>query len=353
MLENRKRYTIKDIAEQSGVSLSTVSLVLNGNPRISAATRDRVHQTIQRLGYQPNRMARALAWRHSRTLGILVPQIRRAFADVYFGEIVSGIYDRASKLGYKIMLEVASSKFIESKEYLQLFDQKFVDGILMIGANAKHEFLSEMVDSSRPLLMVNSYSKEWDANYVVSNYRYGAWQAAQHLVQLGHRRIGFIAGGIGAIQTSQDVCESFNEVLREWGIEPDPQLMVDGLLTEDGGMKAAEQLLRYDSQVTAMFALNDKMALGAMKKLNELGLQVPRDIAVVGFDDISLASYSIPSLTTVHQPLYEIGKLSCERLIELIHGRIDRVNEVLPIYLVVRDSCGAKLKQSQSAATRV
>ncbi len=353
MPEIRKRYTIRDIAEQSGVSISTVSMVLNGNPRVRATTRDRVHKTIQRLAYQPNRMARALAWRRSRTLAILIPQISRAFADVYFGEIVSGIYDRASKLGYKIMLEVASSKFIESKEYLELFDQKFVDGILMIGANAKHDFLSEMVDISRPLLMVNSYSMEWDANYVVSNYRYGAWQAAQHLVQLGHRRIGFIAGGIGTIQTSQDVCESFNEVLREWGIDQDPRLMADGLLTEDGGMKAAEQLLRYDSQITAMFALNDKMALGAIKKLNEHGLQVPRDIAVVGFDDIPLASYSIPSLTTVHQPLYEIGKLSCERLIELIHGRIDRVNEVLPIYLVVRDSCGARLKQNQSVVARV
>jgi DNA-binding LacI/PurR family transcriptional regulator len=295
-------------------------------------------------------MARALAWRHSRTLGIIVPQIRRAFADVYFGEIVSGIYDRASKLGYKIMLEVASSKFIESKVYLQLYEQKFVDGILMIGANANHSFLSEMVDSSCPLLMVNSYSREWDANYVVSNYRYGAWQAAQHLMQLGHRRIGFIAGGVGAIQTSQDVCEAFHEVLREWGIVQDPQLMVDGLLTEEGGMKAAEQVLRCDPSVTALFALNDKMALGAIKKLNELGLQVPRDVAVVGFDDIPLASYSVPSLTTVHQPLYEIGKLSCERLIELIHGRTDRVNEVLPIYLVVRDSCGARLKESRSIA---
>ncbi len=347
--DKKKRYTIKDIAEQSGVSLSTVSLVLNGNPRISAATRDRVHETIARLGYQPNRMARALAWRHSRTLGILVPQLRHAFADVYFGEIVSGIYDRASKLGYKIILEVASAKFVESKEYLQLYDQKFVDGILMIGASSKHQFLAEMVDSSRPMLMVNSYSKEFDTNYVVSNYRYGAWQAAQHLVHLGHRRVGFITGGLAEIQTSQDIYESFTEVLKERGIPLTPELMVDGWLTEEGGMKAAEQLMRQDSQITAIFALNDKMALGAIKKLNELGLNVPQDIAVVGFDDIPQASYSIPSLTTVHQPLYEIGKLSCERLIELIHGRIDRVNEVIPIYLVVRESCGAKLKQAAAA----
>jgi len=345
MTAQKRRYTIKDIAEQSGVSLSTVSLVLNGNPRISGATRDRVHKTIERLGYQPNRMARALAWRHTRTLAVLVPQLRHAFADVYFGEIVSGIYDRASKLGYKILLEVARTEFTESKEYLQLFDQKFVDGILFIGANSKHHFLQDFGDRTRPFLLVNNYSKEFDLDYVVSNYRYGAWQATQHLMHLGHQRIGFISGGLAEIQTSRDIFESFHEVLGEHGIEPNPELVVDGWLTEEGGMKAAEELLQKDPQLSAIFALNDKMALGAIKKLNELGLRVPHDVAVVGFDDIPQASYAIPGLTTVHQPLYEIGKLSCERLIELIHGKVDRVQEVIPIYLVVRESCGAKLKE--------
>jgi DNA-binding LacI/PurR family transcriptional regulator len=344
MNEPRKRYTIKDIAEQSGVSLSTVSLVLNDNPRISQTTRDRVLETIERLGYQPNRMARALAWRHSRTLAVLVPQLRHAFADVYFGEIVSGICDRAAKLGYKILLEVARSEFIENKEYLQLYEQKFVDGILFIGANSRHQFVADFSDGSQPFLMVNNYSREHDLNYVVSNYRYGAWQAAMHLLRLGHRRIGFIAGGLSEIQTSRDIFEAFKEVLDEQGVEFSPRLMADGLLTEEGGMKATEELLRNDSQITALFALNDKMALGAMKKLSELGLRVPHDVAVVGFDDIPQASYSIPSLTTVHQPLYEIGKLACERLVELVHGNVARVQEVIPIYLVVRESCGAKAK---------
>ena len=350
MNEPRKRYTIKDIAEQSGVSLSTVSLVLNNNPRISQATRDRVLKTIERLGYQPNRMARALAWRHSRTLAVMVPQLRHAFADVYFGEIVSGICDRAAKLGYKIMLEVARTEFIENKEYLQLYEQKFVDGIMFVGANSRHQFVQDFADGQRPFLMVNNYSKEHDLNYVVSNYRYGAWQAAMHLLRLGHRRIGFISGGMNEIQTSQDVFEALKEVLVEHKLELSPQMIVDGWLTEEGGMKAAEELLRNDSQITALFALNDKMALGAIKKLNELGLRVPQDIAVVGFDDIPQASYSIPSLTTVHQPLYEIGKLACERLVELVHGNVSRVQEVIPIYLVVRESCGAKMKES--ATTR-
>ena len=351
MSESKKRYTIKDVAEQSGVSLSTVSLVLNDNPRISQATRARVLKTIERLGYQPNRMARALAWRHTRTLAILVPQLRHTFADVYFGEIVSGIYDRASRLGYKILLEVARNEFIENKEYLQLYDQKFIDGIMFIGANSRHRFIAELADGTRPFMLVNNYTKEFDLNYVVSNYRYGGWQAAKHLVRLGHQRIGFISGGVAEIQTSQDILESFKEVLEESVIAYDPKLIVDGWLTEEGGIKAAEELLRQNPDVTAIFALNDKMALGAMKKMNELGLRVPQDVAVVGFDDIPQASFAIPGLTTIHQPLYEIGKLACERMVELIHGKVSRVQEVIPIYLTVRESCGARLKEAPAIKT--
>lgn len=335
MATSKRRYTIKDIAEQSGVSLSTVSLVLNGNPRISAVTRDRVHATMKRLGYQPNRMAQALAWKHTRTLAVMVPQLRHAFADVYFGEIVSGIHDKAAKLGYKVLLEIARPDFIDSREYLRVYDQKYIDGMLFIGANAKHKFIADFADRSRPFLLVNSYSKEHDVNYVVSNYKYGAWQAAKHLEQLGHRRVGFIGGALSEIQTSHDIFESFSEVIK-------PTVVVDGWLTEEGGMKATEQIVASDRDVTAIFALNDKMALGAIRKLTELDRRVPEDIAVVGFDDIPQAAFSVPSLTTVHQPLYEIGKQSCERLIELIHGKVDRVQEVLPIYLTVRESCGAQ-----------
>jgi LacI family transcriptional regulator len=342
MEETKRRYTIKDIAEQSGVSLSTVSLVLNGNPRISPATRERVLQTMERLGYQPNRIARSLAWKHTRTLAVMMPQLRHAFADVYFGEIISGIYDKACKLGYKVLLEIARSEFIESREYLRIYDQKYIDGMLFIGANARHKFIGEFADKKRPFILVNSYSKQFDVNYVVSNYKYGAWQAAQHLRRLGHTNVGFIGGGLNEIQTSQDIYESFREVI-------EPRLLVDGWLTEEGGMKAAAEIIQADPTITAIFALNDKMALGAIRKLTELGRRVPEDIAVVGFDDIPQASFSIPSLTTVHQPLYEIGKQSCERLIELIHNKVERVQEVIPIYLTVRESCGANLRISKPA----
>lgn len=340
----KRRITIKDIAAESGVSLSTVSLVMNNNPRISQATRERVLQTIERLGYQPNRMARALAWRRSRTLAVLLPQLRHTFADVYFGEILSGIHDRASKLGYKIMLEVARQEFVERKEHLQLFDQKIVDGILFVGANERHRFLADFADGQRPFLLVNNYSKVHPLNYVVSNYRYGAWQAAQHLVRLGHRHIGCIAGGLSEIQTSRDILDAFREVLAEQRIPFSDDWLADGWLTEEGGAKATASLLERHPELTAIFALNDKMALGAIRQLTDQHIRVPEDVAVVGFDDIPQASYAVPSLTTVHQPLYEIGKLACERLIELIHGRLSHVREVLPIYLQIRESCGAKLK---------
>jgi LacI family transcriptional regulator len=346
MKSAKNRCTIKDIAERSGVSISTVSLVLNNNPRISSATRERVRKTIQRSGYQPNRMARTLAWQHTRTLAVLLPQLKHGFADIYFGEIVSGIYDRACELGYKILLEVARTEFVETKEYLRLVDQKFVDGILFIGASSQHRFVEDFADGTRPMLMVNNYSKEIDLNYVVSNYRLGACQAAQHLLRLGHERIGVISGGLLEIQTCQDILESFKEALAEHHIILDPDLIINGRLTEEGGMNAAALMLRQGPQPTAIFALNDKMALGAIKTLNELDIRVPQDIAVIGFDDILQASFSIPSLTTIHQPLYEIGKQSCERLIGLIRHKVERVREVVPVYLVVRESCGAKTKDA-------
>ena len=217
--------------------------------------------------------------------------------------------------------------------------------MLFIGANARHRFLEAFADGTRPLLLVNNYSKEFSLNHIVSNYRYGAWQAAKHLVRLGHRQIGCIVGGLPEIQTSQDMVESFREVMAENKITLTPDLMADGYLTEEGGLKATEQLLKDHPDITAIFALNDKMAFGAIRKLNELGHRVPEGIAVVGFDDIPQASYSIPSLTTVHQPLYEIGKQACERLIELIHGKVAQVQEVIPIHLIVRESCGARLKE--------
>jgi LacI family transcriptional regulator len=342
----KQRVTIQDIAKASGVSLSAVSLVLNDNPRISETTRKRVLRVIDELGYQPNQMARALASRRSRTLAVLVPQLRHAFADVYFGEIVSGIYDKASRLGYRILLEVARAQFLEEKQHLRLFDQCTIDGMLFIGATTRHKFLQDFTDGNHPLLLVNSYSREYDLNYVVSNYRYGTWQATQHLLRLGHRKIGFISGGLQDIQTSRDIYETFREVLDENGVEFSERLVVDGFLTEEGGRRATEELLRTSRDITAIFALNDKMALGAIKKLHEMGLRVPDDVSVVGFDDIPQASYSIPGLTTVHQPLYEIGKLACQRLIELVHKKVQRVQEVIPIYLVVRESCGARLKEN-------
>ncbi|NQU11391.1 LacI family DNA-binding transcriptional regulator [bacterium] len=341
-----KRCTIKDIAAQSGVSLSTVSLVMNQNPRISAATRERVLATIARLGYQPNRQARSLARQRSHTLAVLVPQLRRAFADVYFGEIVSGIYDRAVKFGYKVLLEVVRKEFLESKEHLQLFEQKVIDGMLFLGANARHTFVADFVNHPYPFLLVNTCSPQYPLHHVVSDYRYGAWQATMHLVRLGHRRIGVLAGGLADIQTSQDLLASFQDVVREYHLEFGPDLLVDGWLTEEGGFKAAGELLRQHPGVTAIFALNDKMAIGAVRAIHHLGRRCPDDVAVVGFDDIPQASFCVPALTTVRQPLYEIGKLSCERLIELVRGRTEPVRDIIPIQLVVRESCGAQRREA-------
>ena len=174
-------------------------------------------------------------------------------------------------------------------------------------------------------------------DHVMCDYRGGAEQVMNYLLQLGHRKIGLITGAPEAF-TARDVIAMYEQKLRAAGLDPPPTMRADGRFTEDGGAKAAEKILERHPDVTAVFAGNDKMALGAMHQLRRRGRSIPGDVSVVGFDDLGHSAFVNPSLTTVHLPLYEVGTLACERLVERVHGKIDRVADRLPTHLVVRDS---------------
>src|SRR5687768_12192401 len=161
-----------------------------------------------------------------------------------------------------------------------------------------------------------------------------------YLLQLGHRRIGFINAAASEIRTSRDVGDVYRQKLESVGVTPDPQWVEDGKFTEEGGAKAAQAILDRDKDVTALFAGNDKMAVGALHYLTRNGVEVPGQVSVVGFDDLRHAAFVTPALTTVHLPLYEVGALACERLIERAHGKTERVVERLPTHLIVRESTG-------------
>lgn len=330
--------SLRDVARLADVSVATVSMVLNDNPRISRATQLRVQQVIDKTGYRPNRLAQSLSGRYTNVLAVLLPALRHGFGDAYFGELISGVCDKAGKMGYKVMLEQAKPEFIKERRHIEMYERRFVDGILAMGVNDRHQFLSEFADRKYPLLVTDNYfANQWDLDYVVCNYTLGAVQVMDYLAQLGHRKIGLIHGYTG-VRTARDITEVFADKQNSRGLDASASWHQDGRFTEEGGAQAAATLLKHHPDLTAIVAGNDKMALGAMHYLYSQGIDVPGQISVVGFDDLQQSAYVRPSLTTVHLPLYEAGALACERLIERIRGSIERVAETLQTHLVVRAS---------------
>jgi LacI family transcriptional regulator len=331
------KVTIGAVARQAKVSVATVSMVLNKNPRISAATQLRVQQVVDELGYRPNRLAQSLSSKYTQVLAVLVPPLQHGFGDPYFGELISGICDRAGKLGYKVMLEQAKPDFIRKKEHLEIFERRYVDGVLCLGMSDRHPFLTDFVGHRCPVVVVDNYFPQWNLDYVVSDYRAGTEQAMNYLLQLGHRKIGLIAAA-QEITTSRDLLTMFRQKLEHAGLNPQENWVVDGRFTEVGGAEAAGQLLERHSDMTAILAGNTKMTLGAVHHITRSGRKVPEDISVVGFDDLRHSAFVTPALTTVHLPLYEVGVRACGRLVERVHGTIDNVADVLGTHLVVRES---------------
>jgi LacI family transcriptional regulator len=339
---------LRDVARLAKVSVATVSMVINDNPRISRATHMRVQRLIERLGYRPNRLAQSLSSKYTQVMAILLPALRHAFADAYFGELISGICDRAGKLGYKVILEQAKPEFIKSRQHVEIFERRYVDGILALGCNDRHHFLKDFAEGQYPLVVVDNIFNQWNLDYVVCDYRSGAEQVMNYLLQLGHRKVGLITAA-PEIRTARQILDVYREKLTAVNVAPEDGWIADGRFTEEGGADAAEAILSKHPDVTALFAGNDKMALGAMHHLSRRGINVPRDVSVVGFDDLKHAGFITPALTTVHLPLYEVGALACEKLVERVHGSVDRVAETLPTHLIMRESTGIAATLSATA----
>ncbi len=332
-----RKVGIRDIARQADVSVATVSMVINANPKISRATAIRVQRIMDQLGYQPNRLAQSLSSKYTRVLAAMLPPLKHPFADAYFGELLSGICDRAARLGHKVMLEHAKPDFVREGKHVELFERRFVDGVLLLGFHDRHHFLQELAKRGYPTVSVNNRFEAWAMDHVVCDYASGAEQVMNMLLQLGHRKIGLIIGAPEA-HTTRQVLDVFTRRCQQAGLDVADSWRADGRFTEEGGADAVAELRARHADMTAIFAGNDKMALGAMSRLQRDGANVPGDVSVVGFDDIHHTAYVNPALTTVHLPLYECGARACERLIERVRGKIETVNDVLPTHLVLRES---------------
>ena len=321
----KARASIRDVARESGVSLTTVSLILNKNDqRISEATRQRVLQAMDKLKYTPSRLARGLPTRRANTLAVLVPALQNAFADVYFGEIISGIYDVAADRRYRILLEVARREYVQRKEYLMLLEDCSVDGILFIGATEEHTWLADFHANDRPLMLVNNHFAQYRLNHVLCDYEQAGRLAADHLADLGHTRIGHISGPSDVVATSRDLSDAFYAQLHDRGVSISDQMVVEGLFQVETGKLACDELLKRNPSLTAIFAGNDKMALGSYRSLRESGRTPGKDVAVIGCDDIPNAAIADPPLTTIRMNFFEVGAVACRTLLDRIEAAAPR-----------------------------
>jgi len=334
--------TIQHIAELAEVSRSTVSRVLNDHPSVRPEVRDRVLQVIGEQGYAPQAAARSLASKRTNTLGLLIPRSAAViFSDPFFGQIIQGMTEASSKRGYFMLLSMVTAE-MERDFYMRVLRSRSVDGLLMVSSDIDDPILPLLIKDNLPLMMIGNHPYLNPVNWIDSENREGARTATNHLVGLGHRRIAAITGFL-QMSSAIDRFNGYKQALLEANIPVTAELIEHGDYTQESGYLAMQKLLTVTPRPTAIFSANDMMAMGALRAIHEAGLRVPADIAIVGFDDIPMAPFANPPLTTMRQPIAEMGALAANTLIDQLENLAEPGAHVrLPTRLVVRASCGAE-----------
>jgi len=332
----KARPTIYDVARLAGVSTATVSRALNGTGQIAPATRSAIDAAVAQLGYHPNTAARSLVTRSSQTLALLLPDITNPF----YAALVSGIQERALEAGHTMLLCTTQGDPEREEQYLSLLRAKQVDGVLVDGLVLPADRVTRFVRDGLPIVCLDRDIDSSLVPLVQVDNRLGAKLATEHLLGLGHTRIAHVSGA-AELRISDERTAGYREAHRDAGTRVDEALLAPGSFTEVGGYDATRTLLERGA-FTAVFAANDLSAIGVLAALAEVGLAVPGDVSVVGFDDLRLARFTIPPLTTVHQPAAEIARRATELLLDLAQGRaVEQMHHLLEPELVLRRSTAA------------
>lgn len=307
--------TIKDVALLSGVSVATVSRVINNSPKASQASRDAVFKAMHELNYHPNAYARALAHQNNETLGLIVADV----SDPFFGTMVKAVEQVAQATGNFLLIGNGYHDAAKEKHVIEQLIGHRCSGLVVHAKMLPDEELIQMMSYVPGMVLINRIVPGFESRCVALDDRYGSWLATRHLIQEGHKKIGFLCSN-HLISDSQDRMQGYLDALQEHNIPVDERLISRGTPDELGGEAAMTELLSRGQQMTAVVCYNDSMAAGALSVLSDNGIEVPQELSLVGFDDVLISRYLRPRLTTVRYPIIAMATQAAELAIALAKG---------------------------------
>lgn len=329
--------TIRDVARLAGVSTATVSRVINSADSVRQETRDKVLIAMEKCNYKYNALARGFVTKKSNTIGLIVPTISNSV----FAESTLGVQDYADQKNIKVILGNSYYNYSQEENLVKVLRESQVDGLIITTTNLKGAILKSLADENFPFVLLFSTIKSGPFSAVgIDNYR-GGYLATEHLISLGHKRICMVAGNFSMTDRSFHRWHGYKGCLRDNKIPYDKNLLVQTDYSLSGGRDSIQMLLNLPSPPTAVFCSNDYIALGAMKGAREMGLTLPEDLSIVGFDDMQTASYMVPALTTIRQPAYEMGRRATELLLQLTQKTSKPVQDMMNTSLIIRESTSA------------
>jgi LacI family transcriptional regulator len=328
------RVTIVDVASKAGVSFGTVSRVINDDIHVREETRQRVLDAMRDLGFVANRQARSLAGGRSNTIGVLVPDLGTG----YIGEIIRGIDSELGLSGLDLVLYTTHRTASKEANYVANLARGMVDGLLLVLPRSPADYMGTLTRQKVPFVLIDHQGIGHDCPAVGAANWQGAFNATEYLIRLGHKRIGFITGWMD-LGCAVDRLEGYRSALRAYHIAVAPELTYEGTFFQPEGFAGASALLDLPNPPSAIFASNDVMAMGAMDAVRTRGLRVPEDVSILGFDDIPQAELVHPALTTVRQPLEQMGRVATQMLLDRLKNPDETINRLeLPTELVIRAS---------------
>ncbi len=331
---------IKEVAKKAGVSISTVSYAMNNSPKVNINTKEKIIHIAQELGYHPNGSARSLKMRKNNIIGLFL----KDFSGPYNSDIIEGVEKAVSRRGYEMIIASVHDGILGNS--YNLLREGRVDGAIIFGTSViSDDFINEI--STRIPIVLSDKDSDFDFNrknyvcvIVIDNYN-GAAEAVKHLISQGYRKIGYVSGSEGSFDNKKRF-QAYKDILEDYNIPINKKWIIHGDYKEDTAYNAMKELIKRGDIPEAFFSANDQMAIGVMHAFEIFDLKVPKDIAIVGFDDISLASIVRPPLTTVHYERYEMGKMAVDLIFDMLEGNVNRRFVTMSTKLVVRESCGER-----------